>query len=198
MFTGIVEGLRTVTAVLDGDGYRRFGIDLGTSVGRAQIGASIAISGVCLTVERCEGSVAWFCAISETLRRTTLRSLRVGDRVNLEPSLRAGDDLGGHFVSGHVDGVAEVVDVASASGETRVTVQLPADLCSLVVKQGSITLDGVSLTVAAIAQNRVTVALIPHTLAVTTLGQLNVGDRVNVEMDTLGKWISKLMKERSP
>ncbi len=198
MFTGIVEGLRRVVSIEEGDGYRRFGIDLGPTSFRAVLGASIAVNGCCLTVEGTNGTVATFFAVSETLRKTTLGGLRVGDSVNVEPALRAGDDLGGHFVTGHVDGTAVVVEKQVSSGETWVTVAIPDELTAFVVSKGSITLDGVSLTVAACSGNRISVALIPHTLASTTLALRGVGTLVNVEMDTFGKWVSKLMKERLP
>ena len=198
MFTGIVEGLRRVVAVADGDGYRRLSIDLETTASRALIGASIAVNGCCLTVEKTEGTVATFCAITETLSKTTLGGLAVGDRVNVEPSLRAGDDLGGHFVTGHVDGVGTVAARDDRSGEVWITVEVPETLADLVVPKGSITIDGVSLTVAAIDGRRVSVALIPHTLAVTTLGGRRTGDRINLEMDTFGKWVRSFLKGRFP
>jgi len=167
---------------------------------RLGTGASLAVSGVCLTVVAgAPGPAGWRSELElvpETLARTTLGALRDGDLVNLEPALRMGDPLGGHLVQGHVDGTAEVVGRRD-SGENRVLAfSLPEALAPYLVEKGSITVDGVSLTVAARGAGRFEVALIPHTLAVTTLGDRAPGERVNLEVDVLAKYVHQALAAR--
>jgi len=199
MFSGLVLGRGRVI----GDPRPQMGGGLALAVSypadlaaRLDVGASVAVSGVCLTVvERCAESVTLELS-AETLARTTLGGLVAGSEVNLEPALRLGDPLGGHWVQGHVDG-ATVVTAERVAGEYReVTFALPPDLRGLVVEKGSITVDGVSLTVAGIDHDSFRVALIPHTLAITTLGSLAIGDRVNVEVDVLGKYVHQALLAR--
>lgn len=160
------------------------------------LGASLAVSGVCLTVIELLGEESLVELSPETLRRTTLGGLRAGSAVNLEPALRMGDALGGHWVQGHVDGTVAVVAVETVGDHREVSCELPADLAPFVVEKGSVALDGVSLTVAALAEGRFEVALIPHTLEVTTLGALRAGDRLNVEVDLLGKYVHRALALR--
>jgi riboflavin synthase len=202
MFTGIVEELGSVRAIGHDEGAARLEIACTTVLADAVIGASIAINGCCLTVvELDEG---WWAADAqpETLARTTLGTLVVGAPVNLERPVRLADRLGGHLVQGHVDGVGRVVDrVPSPDGSVRLGVEVPGDLTRYVVEKGSITIDGVSLTVTEILGDdpgtrepaRVGVALIPHTLAHTTLGVRGPGDLVNLEVDMLAKYVERLM-----
>ncbi len=165
---------------------------------RLTIGASLAVSGVCLTVVAQGPEVSELELSSETLARTNLGELHAGSEVNLEPALLAGEALGGHWVQGHVDGVLRVV-ARQDLGEHRVLgVELPAEYRALVVEKGSVTLDGVSLTVAALAEDRFEVALIPHTLAVTTLGRWVPGDRVNFEPDVLAKYVQRALAVWGP
>jgi riboflavin synthase len=203
MFTGLVIERGRVAGEprpLPG-GAVRLAIDHGEALaGRLGLGASLAISGVCLTVVAGAPSAAGWRSelelVPETLARTTLGALRDGDEVNLEPALRMGDPLGGHWVQGHVDGTARVVDRREA-GETRVlAVSLPEELAPYLVEKGSITVDGVSLTVAASSPGRFEVALIPHTLAMTTLSRLAAGDRVNLEVDVLAKYVHQALAAR--
>jgi riboflavin synthase len=184
MFTGIVrEKGRVASVERDGDRMRLV-VEAGTE---AAIGDSVAIAGVCLTVVDNGGGRLAFDAVPETLERTSLGRLAAGDDVNVEPALRAGEPLGGHVVQGHVDGVATVRSVGDPTW-----FDLPRDLLRYVVEKGSITLDGCSLTVAALDERGVAVALIPHTLAVTTLGTLAPGAAVNVEVDVLAKYVERL------
>src|SRR4051812_30077195 len=179
MFTGIV---REVGRVVSFDGHRLV-IDAQT---HAAAGDSIAVDGVCLTAV--DGSQLAFDVVDETLSRTTLGALGPGDRVNLEPALRAGEPLGGHLVQGHVDGLGRVRSV----GEP-VWIDPPAELLRYCVEKGSITVDGVSLTIAALDGEGFAVALVPHTLEATTLRELAPGDAVNLEVDILAKYVERLL-----
>ena len=180
MFTGLVREVGTV-ASFDG---ARLEIDAQLTGG---IGDSIAIDGVCLTVVANDGRLA-FEAVEETLARTTLGTLEPGSRVNLEPALRAGDPLGGHYVQGHVDGVGTVRDAGELTW-----FDAPAELLRYVAEKGSIAVSGTSLTVAALDDAGFAVALIPHTREVTTLGTLAPGDRVNLEVDILAKYVERAL-----
>jgi len=165
-------------------------------VARLEIGASVAVSGVCLTVvERGEDRVAVELS-PETLSRTSLGSLRKGAEVNLEPALRMGDPLGGHWVQGHVDGTARVVDRRDLTDHRILAFSIPTELEPFLVEKGSVTVDGVSLTVSALLPDRFEVALIPHTLEITTLSRLAPGDPVNLEMDVLGKYVHRILAAR--
>lgn len=203
MFTGLVIERGRVAGdpmLLPGGGVR-LAVDHSAALAeRLGMGASLAVSGVCLTVVAgAPGPAGWrseFELVPETLARSTLGTLRAGDAVNLEPALRMGDPLGGHLVQGHVDGTAEVVGRRDA-GENRVLAfSLPEALAPYLVEKGSITVDGVSLTVAARQADRFEVALIPHTLAVTTLGDRAAGDLVNLEVDVLAKYVHQALAAR--
>ena len=180
MFTGIV---REVGRVASFDGHR---LVVDAQATTAVEGDSVAVDGVCLTAV--DGSRLAFDVVDETLARTTLGLLKPGDPVNLEPALRAGDLLGGHIVQGHVDGLGRIRSVGQP-----VWIEAPPDLLRYCVEKGSITVDGVSLTVAAIDDTGFAVALVPHTLEVTTLGELEPGDPVNLEVDVLAKYVEKLV-----
>ena len=193
MFSGIVEGLKPVVALRPEAGSMSLSVDLEDLAGGVVTGDSVAIDGCCLTVEAIRGGVATFHAIAETLGLTTLGRLAQGSRVNVERSLRVGDQLGGHFVTGHVDGVGTVAERRDGPDQTWMTVELPRALADFVIHKGSIALDGVSLTVAEAAGSRVSVALIPHTLGHTTLGSRSSGDKLNVECDLIGKWVKRLL-----
>jgi riboflavin synthase len=165
---------------------------------RLSVGASLAVSGVCLTV-LAEERTARLSAVElspETLARTTLGGLRGGDPVNLEPSLRAGDPLGGHWVQGHVDTTVEVLERRQRGDHRELAFAMPGELAAYLVEKGSVALDGVSLTISALAGDRFEVALIPHTLEVTTLSRLAVGHRVNLEVDILAKYIARALEAR--
>ena len=192
MFTGIVREVGTV-ASFDGS---RLVLSAAETAASAAVGDSVSVAGVCLTVvEAAEGRLA-FDVVPETLARTVLGSLEPDAAVNLEPSLRVGDQLGGHVVQGHVDAVGRVRSVTPEGDGRRVWVDAPEDVVGYCIEKGSIALDGVSLTVAALDDGGFEVALIPHTLAVTTLGALEPGDEVNLEADVLGKVVERLVAGR--
>jgi len=193
VFTGIVEERGEV--MVTGDG--RLVVEARTVVRDSDVGASVSVNGVCLTVvERTDASLR-FDLSEQTLERTCLRDLRPGDPVNLERPVTLVARLGGHLVQGHVDGVGDVTRVdADSTGGARVTIRLPAELSRHVVERGSIAIDGVSLTIAAVNDDEITVALIPHTLAVTTLGLAAPGRRLNVEADVIARYVERSM-ERS-
>ena len=194
MFTGIIEELGRVRAIDRREGGARLEIAASTVLADARPGDSIAVNGCCLTVvDRGDG---WWAAdaVIETLERTALGSLERDDSVNLERPLRLSDHLGGHLVQGHVDAVGQVAARRPlADGSTRFTFSAPADVLRYVVEKGSVAVDGISLTVAALGDQAFDVAIIPHTLAVTTLGQRDPGAAVNVEADLIAKYVERLL-----
>ena len=199
MFTGLVRERGRVAAdpAPSPHGGVRLRVRHSAALGELlSLGASLAVSGVCLTVIELAAEESLVELSPETLRRTTLATLRAGSEVNLEPALRVGDPLGGHWVQGHVDGTVAVVAVETAGDHREVTCELPAELAPFVVEKGSIALDGVSLTVSRLDARGFGVALIPHTLEVTTLGSLRPGDRLNVEVDLLGKYVHRALQLR--
>jgi riboflavin synthase len=197
VFTGIVRE-RGRVLVADGDGRAvRLELDAPTTAADAAVGDSISIAGCCLTVVAVDGPRLAFDAVPETLSRTTLGDLEPGHSVNLEPALRAGDPLGGHYVQGHVDGVGRVRSADQDDEETRVWIEASDELLRYCVEKGSITVDGVSLTVAEVTPEAFAVALIPHTLQVTTLSDLAPGDSVNLEVDVLAKYVERLVAPQS-
>lgn len=190
MFTGIVEEVGTVRDVQRGDGVTRIEIGATVVLDGSEPGASVAVNGVCLTVVARDTDALGFEVGPETLARTALGRLVAGDPVNLERPLRFGGPLGGHLVLGHVDGVGAVQAVTRVESTTRVRIALPgAHLEPLLIPQGSVAVEGVSLTVAALDGPVFEVMLIPHTLAVTTLGRLRAGQAVNIETDVIGKYV---------
>jgi riboflavin synthase len=196
MFTGIVEGSGTVAALVaapDGGGTR-LEVAAPWLAGQLELGESVAVNGCCVTVA--EPTAAGFAAdvVAETLRRTALGDLATGARVNLERPLALGGRLGGHLVQGHVDGVARVLDRTRVGAGEEVRVELPAALARYVVEKGSIAVDGVSLTVAGVGPGWFAVALVPHTLQVTTLGQRRPGDLVQLEVDVVAKYVERLVQ----
>ncbi len=190
MFTGIVQALGKVTSVHE----RRVAIAAPFDLSRVAIGASIAVDGVCLTVVSRRGRRFEADIGPETFARTTLGSLKAGDRVHLERPLRLGDELGGHLVSGHVDGVGRIARRQKLGTALALTIEVPKEVTPALAPKGSITVDGVSLTVNQVRKNRFQVVLIPHTLAVTRLGERRVGDRVNIEGDLIAKHVARLVK----
>ncbi|HSK16438.1 MAG TPA: riboflavin synthase [Gaiellaceae bacterium] len=189
MFTGIVRELAVVEEATEGEAGVRLVLRAPETAPGVAVGDSVSVSGVCLTaVEAGDGAIA-FDVVPETLRRSSLARLGPGDRVNLEPALRAGEPLGGHIVQGHVDGIGRIRRTDAEGFE----VEAPPDLMRYCVEKGSVAVDGVSLTIAAAGERSFAVALIPHTREATTLGALRPGDEVNLEADVLAKHVERLL-----
>jgi riboflavin synthase len=204
MFTGLVTDIGRVKAVEDSNGLRRVTVESAYPVSALQMGASVQHSGVCLTLvefgEKPNGSWWVVEAIPETLSRTTLGRWLAGSKVNLELSLKLGDELGGHLVYGHVDGLGIVRSVTSDGDSRRIRIEVAEGLAKFLAEKGSICIDGVSLTVSGIGRSDgadwFEVAIIPHTLVVTTLGTLTPGDRVNLEVDMLARYVARMLEWR--
>ncbi|MDB9721924.1 riboflavin synthase [Nitrosopumilus sp.] len=194
MFTGIVEGIGKVSKISKITKNRsaiEMTIDLGKQVKGLKIGQSVALNGVCLTATKISKSKCIFEMIEETTKKTDLGNLKVGGVVNIERSLKAGDRLEGHFVLGHVDGVAIIKKILKKPKEVQVYFEVPENLAKYVVRKGSIAIDGISLTVVDIKKTLAYVSLIPHTIEITNFHTKKVGDKVNIETDILGKYILK-------
>ena len=193
MFTGIVREVGTTSSIFGREGGVRIEVEAPETASVTAIGDSVSVNGVCLTaVETTNGRIA-FDAVPETLARTSLGGLSAGARVNVEPALRAGEPLGGHYVQGHVDGVGVVRSVEPEGQGRRIWINAPPELLRYAVEKGSIAVQGTSLTVAALDDRGFAVALIPHTLEVTTLGELERGAPVNLEVDVLAKYVERLL-----
>ncbi|MCL4133201.1 UNVERIFIED_CONTAM: hypothetical protein GTU68_008929 [Idotea baltica] len=203
MFTGLVTDVGTIRKAEARNGLVRFEVESGFDLATIAMGASILHAGVCLTVvDKGQGARgAWFAveAVPETLAKTVLGDWKEGARVNLEPSLKIGDELGGHFVFGHVDGVGEVVSIEPEGQSFRMTVRPPAAIAKYFATKGSAAINGVSLTVAEALENGdFQVAIIPHTWEVTTLAELTPGARVNLEIDMLARYVARMMGDDAP
>jgi riboflavin synthase alpha subunit len=198
VFTGIVRERGTVVSVDGGDYGIRLVIDAPTTAGVTALGDSVSVDGVDLTATEIAHGQLTFTAVPETLARTALGRLAPGADVNLEPALRAGEPLGGHYVQGHVDGVCRVHTVEREGVGLRVSFQASAELLRYVVEKGSVAVQGVALTVAGVDDEAFTVALIPYTLEETTLGTIAVGDELNLEVDVLAKYVERLLAGRIP
>ncbi|MBK7903833.1 MAG: riboflavin synthase [Proteobacteria bacterium] len=194
MFTGIVQGVGTVRAIEPRGGDVTVVFDTaGVSLADLKLGGSVAVSGVCLTATRLDASSFAADVSRETLSLTTLGSWVVGSRVNLEKALLAGQSLGGHYVTGHVDGVGELVSRHDDARSVRMEFRVPSELARYVARKGSICIDGVSLTVNGARGNGFDVNLVPHTLEITTLGDLQAGSRVNLEVDIIARYVERMM-----
>src|SRR5262245_33683547 len=191
MFTGIVEAVGTVVAVEPVRELLRLVVEAPALAAEARVGDSIAVRGACLTVTGASGGRLHFDAVRETILRTALADLAPGARVNLERALRADARLDGHVVQGHVDGVGRVRELRREGDDVRLLVACPAEVAEHLVPKGSVAIDGVSLTVVGAGEAGFDVALVPHTLAATTLGALQPGDRVNLEADVLAKYVRR-------
>lgn len=198
MFTGIVEELGSVTSVVDLVDSSRLTVSGPLVTSNASRGDSIAVNGVCLTVVEVLGDAFSADVMRETLQRSSLGKARVGARVNLERAALVDSRLGGHIVQGHVDGTARLSGIEASQHWTTMAFSLDPDLARYVAVKGSITVDGVSLTVVSVTDASFSVSLIPTTLALTTLGGLAVGDVVNIEVDVIAKYVERLMQERTP
>ena len=198
MFTGIVEEVGTVKAIRRGVHSAVLTIQAKTVLEDAKLGDSIAVNGICLTVTSRTADVFTADVMHETLNRSSLAKLRPGSHVNLERAMAADGRFGGHIVSGHVDGVGTITDRRRDDNAVWYTITPPQTLLRYIVEKGSITIDGISLTVAAVTEKTFSVSLIPHTAAVTILGEKGPEDPVNLETDILGKYVEKLMRPQEP
>ena len=193
MFTGLIEEIGTIRQVVRRAESSRLTVQCRAVLEDANIGDSIAVNGICVTVVEMAGDAFTADIMPETMRKTNLDKLHVGNAVNLERALRLCDRLGGHLVSGHIDGAGTIIGREDEENAIRLTVEADAELAKYIVVKGSIALDGVSLTVASVAGNRFTISLIPHSAHVTILGRKGIGDTVNIECDLLGKYVEKLL-----
>jgi riboflavin synthase len=193
VFTGIVRELGVVVAADDAGGGLDILVHAPETAARTGVGDSVSVNGVCLTATAIEAGAMSFHAVPETIGRSTLGSLAADNRVNVEPALRAGEELGGHYVQGHVDAVGVIQSVEAEGEGLRVFVEAPPDVLRYCVAKGSVTVDGVSLTVAELAEDAFAVALVPHTLAATTLSDVRPGQPVNLEADVLAKYVERLI-----
>ena len=194
MFTGIVEELGTIRAVRRGRSSSMLSIGAGAILSDLKIGDSVAVNGVCLTAASRDDSGFTADVMHETLDRSSLGCLSVGSHVNLERAMAAGGRFGGHIVSGHIDGTGTVTAVRTDDNAVWYTVEAPAKLLRYIVEKGSVTIDGISLTVAAVGESWFSISAIPHTVAVTILRERRVGDTVNLETDIIGKYVEKLLR----
>lgn len=193
MFTGIIQTTGSIISRDQKNGRTYFVIQPKNFISDVKTGDSISVSGVCLTIVKIHQESLTFEVMPETMRKTTLANVKIGDIVNLEPALQLSDRLGGHLVSGHVDAVGEVTEILAYGGNKLVTVLIPTELTKYVILHGSITFDGISLTVARLDENKITVSLIKETIDRTTWGLLAVEQKVNVEVDVMGKYVEKLI-----
>jgi riboflavin synthase alpha subunit len=198
MFTGIVRERGRVVRADGGPDGLSLEVEAPDTAALSAVGDSVSIAGACLTVTSVTDGRLTFDAVPETMERTSLGRLRSGEEVNLEPALRVGDPLGGHYVQGHVDAVGTVRSLGPEGEGARLWVDAPAAVLRYCVEKGSITVDGVSLTIAALDEAGVAIALVPHTLEATTLGALDPGDPVNVEVDVLAKYVERLVRRDGP
>jgi riboflavin synthase len=198
LFTGIVEELGVIKAVRRGADSARLVIDAGKIIAGSRLGDSIMVNGVCLTSTYFGGRDFTADVMAETLDKSNLGILKTGDRVNLERALRLGDRLGGHIVSGHIDGTGTISQCEKRDIATLITIKAPETLMRYIIKKGSVAIDGISLTVVDFELDAFQVSLIPHTARETTLGFKKTGDTVNLEGDIIGKYIERMMSFRSP
>ncbi len=194
MFTGIIEGTGRVVSVEETNGGRRLGVSADLATDGLDTGESIAVAGACMTVVSSQSGSFVFDVSAESLRRTTLGAFAEGDAVNLERALKFGDRLGGHMVNGHIDGLGRLAARRAEGDSTLLTFEVPQELTRLTVEKGSVAIDGVSLTCFSCRKDSFEVAVVPHTLEVTTLGGLGERQRVNVETDVLGRYVAKLVE----
>jgi riboflavin synthase len=193
VFTGIVRELGVVVEAEDVGGGRSLVVRAPATAGLTQVGDSVAVNGCCLTATLLEGGAISFHAVPETIARTTLGSIEAMNAVNVEAAVRAGEPLGGHYVQGHIDAVGSVQSVEAEGEGLRVFVEAPDGMLRYCVEKGSVTVDGVSLTVAELSEDAFAVALVPHTLEATTLSDLRPGQAVNLEADVLAKYVERLL-----
>ncbi len=193
MFTGIIEHLGKIEKMQKKPDSMAIAVNIGSLCEGVKNGDSIAVNGICLTVTSLKDQVVTFDVLTETLSRTSLKGVKVSDKVNIERALKVGDRMGGHFVTGHIDGTAVIDKKTSMPGQTTVWFKLNGKLADMMIEKGSVAIDGISLTLVDVVNNAFSVALIPFTLTETTLGFKDVGATVNIEIDMIGKWVKKLV-----
>lgn len=193
MFTGIIEHLALVKKLSLKAGGAGLFLDVSNYYNDLRLGESIAINGVCLTVKEVTGNIIIFDISGETLKKTTLGTLRYAEKVNIERALRVGDRLGGHFVTGHVDGIGTIKGKKQSADQCTILFSVENKFTDMMIEKGSIAIDGISLTIVDVSDGVFSVALIPYTLASTTLGFKKIGDQVNIEIDMMGKWVKRLL-----
>lgn len=192
MFTGIIEGLGSIVKFDKKTSNRsaaKMKINLGKTAKGLKVGDSVAINGVCLTAVTISKGITEFEMVGETIKKTNLGSLQPGDKVNIERSLKVGERLEGHFVLGHVDGVGIISKIVKQSNQVQLWIKIPKELSKHIIKKGSVTVDGISLTVVDVLKDQFSVSIIPHTMQITNLNYKSAGDKVNIETDILGKYI---------
>ncbi|MBF0329253.1 MAG: riboflavin synthase [Nitrospirae bacterium] len=194
MFTGLIEELGEIASIKQGTDGARLSVKCSSLHKDAAIGDSIATNGICLTVVAIKDSVLSFDASSETLKSTNLGSLKIGDKVNLESSLRPTSKMGGHFVTGHIDGVGKIRSKTKTGNAMKIEIEAPQGILKYLVDKGSVAVDGISLTVVDVLRDSFTIVIIPHTAQITTIGFKNAGDTVNLEPDILAKYVAKFLK----
>jgi riboflavin synthase len=198
MFTGIIEGtgiIKSIVKIKDTNrsADSRIEIDLGKLTKGLQVGDSVNVNGSCLTTTRIMKNKVYFEVVKETMKRTSLGMLEIGDHVNLERSLRISDRIEGHIVLGHIDGVGEIEDIVKKPSETKIWISANKEIAKFLVSKGSVALDGISFTIVDVWKNKFSIALVPHTLAVTTFKNRLKGDKVNIEVDILSKYVAKFL-----
>ncbi|MGI0031886.1 MAG: riboflavin synthase [Nitrososphaeraceae archaeon] len=198
MFTGIIEGtgiIKSIVKIKDTDrsADSRIEIDLGKLSKGLQVGDSVNVNGTCLTTTSIMKNKVCFEVVKETMKRTSLGMLEIGDHVNLERSLRISDRIEGHIVLGHIDGVGEIEDIVKKPSETKIWISVNKEIAKFLVSKGSVALDGISFTIVDAWKNKFSIALVPHTLAVTTFKNKLKGDKVNIEVDILSKYVAKFL-----
>ena len=196
MFTGIVAGTAEITRIIEKKEIRSFSIDLGPYLENLTVGASISIDGVCLTVVSINGDIVDFDVIDETLRRTTMSMKEEGDNVNIERSLKFGDELGGHILSGHIMTKARILEIEEKGEGVDIIIEIPEDVNPYIMEKGYIAIDGISLTIGSVSNNSFELHIIPETLRVTTIGQKDVGEFVNLEIDSQTQSIVQTIMRR--
>ncbi|MGC8667617.1 MAG: riboflavin synthase [Chthonomonadales bacterium] len=198
MFTGIIQEVGTVARFVRRGSSAEVAVAAPGAARGAEVGDSIAVNGVCLTVRQREGPVLVFDAVAETLNRSNLKRLRAGEKVNIEQALRVGDAVGGHFVQGHVDGVAEILSIKEDGNARILEVSAPRELARYLAPKGSVALDGISLTIAATADGAFRVWIVPHTWEATNLRYRTPGAELNVEVDIVARYLERLVADRAP
>jgi len=198
VFTGIVEEIGLVKEIIYGSKSIKLAIKCEKILDDVKVGDSIAVNGICLTVTSLDKGAFTADVMPQTMRKTNLGNLRAGEKVNLERALRPVDRMGGHIVSGHIDGTGMILSKEEEDNAIWLEISAPSDILKYIVLRGSVALDGVSLTAAYVDENSFKVSLIPHTASVTILGSKKIGDRINIECDMLGKYVEKLMGLNSP